>query len=109
MTKLEEIKQREAKATPGPWRREANTLGVLRTILALKIKVIATYPYAFSKVDGINLEFITHARSDIPYLLRRLEAAEAVITTLTATGFIYPLTYPTALALVAWEKAKEGA
>ena len=75
---LKEIKERAAKATPGEWRRKEDFRGDLRTVMALKEKVVVEYRYLFGKVDEANLDFIAHARTDIPYLLRRLEAAEAV-------------------------------
>ncbi len=83
--RLEEIKQREAKATPGPWQQKDRykVWGPCRhhRDCSHMQKVADIAFHANTQFEGTkdDAEFIAHARHDIPYLLRRLEAAEAFI------------------------------
>jgi len=61
MTRIEEIKQREALATPGPW------------------------AYCGEGLKIADASFIGHARQDIPYLLRRLEETEKALEVIRET------------------------
>ena len=93
--RLEEIEQRVAKATPGPW----TTFG---TAWIRGFNVANKYE---GVIEPDNYDFIVHSRADIPYLLARLRAAEAVIEA------VYSISTPrgrnvTQQAVVAWEAAK---
>jgi len=125
-SQLEEITQREAKATPGPWggyhiglhipggsleyhglgrqvqlwRQDADGPIVFDSICVCEI--------GLHRNDEANAEFIAHSRQDIPYLLnellglrRRLEAAEKVIAYFSTPGMYEHSPYD------AWERAKE--
>lgn len=80
--KLDEIKSREAKASKGPW--ETRIAGIEGDNY-----VAGTGPWyrmshlAFDANDQSHEDarFIAHSREDIPYLLKRLEAAEAALRT----------------------------
>ena len=80
--RLQEIEERVAKATPGPW-----------TLRGFEHKP--------------NVDFLNHAPADIRYLLIRLEAAEAVAELLADLNASTNM--PTGIweeKIVAWEKAK---
>ena len=88
--RLEEIRERETKATPGPWRWEdrRRTSGGCYLLSPVSKGIWdcvlddgsagGEYPPSLvpEEPDG---QFVAHSRQDISYLLRRLEAAEAVI------------------------------
>lgn len=69
MDRVQEIREREQKATKGPWEEIPLPFG--KTVLS---KVSPQ-----TVLIHVDAEFIANARQDIPYLLRRLELAEAVI------------------------------
>jgi hypothetical protein len=75
MSRLEEIKAREAKATKGPWCIEHDA-------------VWTGQDYAFDPQESgkrarmqaeRNRIFSAHSREDIPWLIARLEQAEAAL------------------------------
>jgi hypothetical protein len=73
--KLQEIREREAKATKGPWGYDHN-----RHIAAIDTDewgdTIACLPPEIkepTEQDKIDLGFIAHSRQDIPYLLKQLQ------------------------------------
>lgn len=91
MTKLKEIRAREAKAAPGPWKYYSGQRGVY----SADGKYVCTRAGYMGKLsrhfDDANMPFITHARSDIPYLIarvERLEAALAEVTTALAQTYV---------------------
>ena len=103
--RLEEIRQRAEKATPGPWETSRLQNGI----------VVVTMPYKnghpgwvgaewYGSSAEANAEFTAAARSDLPYLLRRLAAAEAVIPALIASPRLVGDPDGT---IVAWQKAQE--
>ena len=105
--RLEEIKQREAKATLGEWHVGRYLLqGEIPVYCEEGAEFVAVCVSKNDKPVEANAEFIAHSRQDIPYLLRRLEAAEAVI------GFLYASPYEEVFgaqdAWDDWQKAKEG-
>ena len=70
MSRLDEIKERERKAIDGPWYRS----GVFVDI--------GTGKRRQTTIDIPRIEdaiFICECRSDIPYLIKRLEAAEEAL------------------------------
>lgn len=72
--RVAEIMAREAKATPGPWNRDKEWSRVDN-------KYMQIVELRSGGIDGeSNADFIAHARSDIPYLLSRLQQARAVIS-----------------------------
>ena len=79
MSRLDEIRAREAAATPGPWfdTGDVESVGVS----------IAMDPYADINPDRavwkVNADFIAHAREDIPFLLAEIERLELALTTAT--------------------------
>ena len=74
MTRINEIKERLANATPGPW--EYIDGSVLAFIASEGEKcVVADEGMGKWKYDG---RFIAHAPTDIAYLLRIAEAAEVM-------------------------------
>ena len=93
--RLEEIEQRVAKATPGPW----TTFG---TAWIRGFNVANKYE---GVIEPDNYDFIVHSRADIPYLLARLRAAEAVVESyLDDLGGLKG--QPTLDVIDAWEAAK---
>lgn len=70
MSRLQEIKERERKATSGPWSKDN----------LLKILLVGPDPFADYSQDLGNAQFIAHSRADIPWLLDKLEQARAIIS-----------------------------
>jgi hypothetical protein len=70
---LQEIKDRESKATEGPWVHLENTpfWGEIRTANEKSFTQIAVMPELDDRTDDFN--FIAWARTDIPDLLAELE------------------------------------
>ena len=81
MTRIEDIKERESKATEGPWWYDHVSadpeIGDKRDWTVVH--------QVCSGVDDnddsgkLNASFITHSRTDIPYLLKGMEAARPVM------------------------------
>lgn len=67
-TKLAKIKERAENATPGPWFR-GSYLGCSSEVFSRKVREIAN---CHSR-NGIDSEFIAHARTDVPALLAVIE------------------------------------
>ena len=108
-TALDQIKARAKKATPGPWHRPLNTrwknavTGIMpkgdpaSTLInntdhegnPERITIVTAPTWSsggfFRKQSGKDLEFIAHARTDVPKLLAALEAVEEVTQHLEAT------------------------
>ncbi|GEM_PF-5740325 len=114
MTSLKGIQARVDAATPGPWylldgtlRPQLPATRIVEVIGQGKTPIVAWPGFDDSdrpfKKHQANAEFIAHARSDILYLLRRLEAAEVVIAMGSGTG------KAKFAAIESWEKAKEEA
>ncbi len=78
------IRQRAEQATPGPWRtREEATPGPWR------MGGERGRLYVANTVEGLdeeaaNAEFIAHARKDIPFLLKQIDARESALRALVA-------------------------
>ena len=72
MDRLKEIKERAAKATPGPWRAEGSFI--------FDENHSGWWPplVEVHKNAG-NAEFVAHSREDIPHLIRRLEETEKAL------------------------------
>lgn len=66
------------KTTPGPWRLEESG-GEFRQVGAMKAKIVAEYPWKFTKVDAANFAFIVAAREALPLLLARVEQLERAL------------------------------
>jgi len=64
MLDLGPIKEREEKATAGPWRRSPLIDGALYTV-------------ARCRVCESDMDFISHARNDIPALVAEVERLRA--------------------------------
>ena len=85
--RLEEIKQRMAAATLGPWElREYPGEAGLLSIWVGQFLIAGNESCLPPEQERANMEFILHARQDIPYLIRRLEAAEALPKKEVANG-----------------------
>jgi hypothetical protein len=103
---LEEIKQRCARATPGPWERKAGTPPAVITTHDHKSK---TFPDTRRQRDengkligllqGVcvavapnweerwrDMDFLAHARTDVPALLKHIEELEQQLQTLKANA-----------------------
>ena len=81
--RLDEIRAREAKATPGPWRR-CMSLSVVTNQSHPLCEVSSPDQRLFEKepgevVAGEDADFIAHARQDIPWLRTQLELALKVV------------------------------
>ena len=85
---FDEIKAREQKATPGPWKigdgsKQSYRLGK-NAVVSYTFGNIASRPiYSFSNSEKYNeyvyadMDFIAHARTDIPLLLAEVERLTA--------------------------------
>jgi hypothetical protein len=80
VNKLEEIREREKKATNGPWRAncggESSVWGPCpgtRGTSSMRIALVG-----FARFDARNADFIANARQDIPYLLSLIEEARNI-------------------------------
>jgi hypothetical protein len=71
MTRIDEIKAREAKATKGPWNEYLNTVEIHNR----KGQSVRRFGIDFICHDSSveDMQFIAHSRSDIPYLLSEVE------------------------------------
>lgn len=107
MARLDEVKTREAKTTPGPW--IADSTHVLTAINAGKkhIAMVNIWSGDFRpKNERINIDehnanvaFIVHARADIPWLIAQLEASQAEAERLRAAVLeLMPLVYDNDMA-----------
>lgn len=78
--RMKEIRERCERATPGPWEIETYSNYVGYSIYGSMVGCLAERWYAesLSEKENVemhgNAEFISHARQDIPWLLRRAEA-----------------------------------
>jgi hypothetical protein len=74
---LQEIKEREAKATKGPWVHLENTpfWGEIRTANEETFTQIAVMPHLDDRTDDFN--FIAYAREDVPALVAEVERLQA--------------------------------
>jgi hypothetical protein len=74
---LEAIRQRAENATPGPW-KEDDVTGALVSDIGEDVAVFdaGPYIYAHDRTEA-NMEFIAHARTDIPSLLDHIAELEA--------------------------------
>jgi hypothetical protein len=74
---LQEIKDRESKATKGPWVHLENTpfWGEIRTANEKEFTQIAVMPHLDDRTDDFN--FIAWAREDIPALVVEVERLQA--------------------------------
>lgn len=74
MDRLSEIRARAEAATPGPWQSSKSNYGVIMLFNG-------TGRALLGPPEGAgNAAFIAHSRGDIPYLLDRLEKAEAALS-----------------------------
>jgi len=89
MSRLDEIRAREAAATPGPWRWDEYQHVLIAADQPNEWTgecVMNVWGYDFEtswrnkKLDG---EFIVNAREDIPFLLAEIERLELALTTAT--------------------------
>jgi hypothetical protein len=78
MSRIEEIKSRLEKATPGPWVGDEFEMTAPKapTLMAGSIKLVWAEDFHMSEEDA---DFVKHARDDVPYLLTRLEDAEETL------------------------------
>jgi hypothetical protein len=68
---LTAIRKRAEKATPGPWRYILDDHEELVTSVDVTDTVVETY--ARDEESDANIEFIAHAREDIPRLFAEIE------------------------------------
>lgn len=74
---LREIREREAKATAGPWEYEKEKQAAGRALVMLfeTVKADGVRLLRFSHENGEpDAKFIAHARADVPYLLARVDS-----------------------------------
>lgn len=79
MNRLDEIREREAKASCGPWLKVTQEVAESGASLygAIAITPGGWHGIHYSRdADG---EFVAKSRDDIPYLLQRLDAAEKAL------------------------------
>lgn len=85
MTRIEEIRERESKATKGPWRVGYNDKYITGHILSDHHKYAGNAvsdPESVCSAETLtadDAEFISHARSDIPFLLAEVERLRAAL------------------------------
>ena len=68
--RLDQIRQRAAQATPGPWR--CTSYEVMSEATGVHVICFGHDRDDYGRVDEPDAEFIAHAREDIPYLLQEL-------------------------------------
>jgi hypothetical protein len=86
MSRIDEIRAREKAATKGPWHIGAG--GAAHMVYA---PIQGGLVCSVKRRDQPNAMFIAHSRSDIPYLLERLEAAERALREIqTREHYIHP-------------------
>lgn len=83
MTRLDEIREREKKATKGPWKADGKIVRPISEEIKRRAPIAMTdCSHGIGQAgvsDENNADFIAHSREDIPYLLERLEAAEEAL------------------------------
>jgi len=88
MSRLEEIKKRTEAATPGPWEWQLDPKDSSELMAVLRG---SNHEIVIGKVISVdNHEFISHSRTDVPWLLERLEEAVGLLRVFKAAG---PLRY----------------
>lgn len=79
--RLQEIREREQKATKGPWWWWTNTMGIPDALHCGEpgggqgYHILTADDYLFRFVDEDDQDFIAEARQDIPWLLYQLSAS----------------------------------
>lgn len=78
---IEEIRQREVKATKGPWAQDKYHPFIINegTDVCCGVPFIATTQVTNRQNWKSDAHFIAHARTDIPYLLAELDKRDRVI------------------------------
>lgn len=84
MNRLQEIEEREKKATKGPWHVSGRVRHHIKNIDNWYILEGKQLDGGFRQVA--DADFIATARADIPYLLARLRDAEEVIDMILSEG-----------------------
>ena len=75
--RLKEIRERERKATKGPWNDSGRYINGDGHVLFQHSDVGCTLPDERFEEDGHNGDFVAHARTDIPWLLEQVESLQA--------------------------------
>lgn len=76
---IEQIKARAEAATPGPWERHYD--GIIRRVDGLD-NWICQEPSGDIRQITADMEFIAHARTDIPFLIQEIERLQAELLSL---------------------------
>ncbi len=87
MSRIEEIKERTEKARKGPWEWDGRIVEKDGSIYHPQGSYLADTLICLGDTyedDHFDLDFIAHAREDIPYLLTELSAARKEIEELKA-------------------------
>lgn len=84
MNRLSEIRERDKKATKGPWKCTGHIQGCAIVFTATAKPGWSDNPGPF--LSSHDFQFLQESRSDIPYLLDRLERAEKVLTDIQLRG-----------------------
>lgn len=79
MTKLEAIKERAAKATPGPWVRDGTLLLSGIEEVDLRGPTYDDWYTVKSSRPDEDADFIAHAREDVPWLVGEVERLQALL------------------------------
>lgn len=88
MTRLDEIKEREAKATKGPWSTDKRGGGIVRGAKVYEyangngtrqLAMTMGHDDLDSVESAANAEFIAEGRSDIPWLIAEVERLRGLI------------------------------
>ena len=75
--RLDNIRARCGKATPGPWKRLSNNEVIYVNSQGFGVRITCTF--GGEPQDYYNAELVTHAREDIPWLLDGVERLEGLV------------------------------
>ena len=78
-----EIREREAAATPGPWRREDDRQRLERFVTNEPGTLDINMGYLGNN-NQADTEFVAHSRRDIPALLAEIDRLRAQLATFTS-------------------------
>jgi hypothetical protein len=100
--KIEEIKERLSKSTPGPWTPMSKSKGMTGVNATdCRIYHATLDPVCLPETHARQIrdaEFIAHSRSDISYLLSKVEAAEKLAQAAKDIDLCFVMTLPAATA-----------
>lgn len=80
---IEAIRQRAEKATLGDWDYDVEDFGISNGNFMVAMADVDAKGYPFINAKEVDLEFIAHAREDIPALLSLVAQQQAEVERLT--------------------------